>query len=118
VRAELMGALYLGGTAARDLALAVLRDHSEPPAVRAAAAWTLGCTSVGEPETTAALVSALRDDHPDVVVGALEGLALSVPSRAEDLAAELVHDSRVTTAGKTVGAAVAEEVEALRRRCR
>jgi hypothetical protein len=118
VRAALMDALYLGGTTTRDMALAVLRDDSEPPVVRAAAARTVGCTSVGQPEITAMLVSALKDDHPDVVVGAVEGLALSVPSRTESLVAELVHDSRVTTAGKPVATAVAEEVEALRRRCR
>jgi len=120
VRAALMDSLFAGGTATRDLALRVLVDHSEPPVVRAAAARTLGCTSVGEPEVIAALTSALGDTDPDVAVGAARGLALCVPSQAEHLLSGLVDDIRVTSDGSRsvgVGNAVSEEIEMLARRC-
>ncbi|MEA2827701.1 MAG: hypothetical protein QOG43_2140 [Actinomycetota bacterium] len=118
VRAALMDTLFHGGATTRDLALSVFSDHREASAVRVAAALTLGCTSVGEPDVVAALVSALDDPNADLVVGAARGLAHCVPSQATRLLTHLERDSRMTSAGDTVGSAVAEEVEALqRRRC-
>jgi len=117
VRAALMDALLVGTTTTRDLALAVLSDDREPAGVRAAAARTLGCTSVGEPEVVAELCSVLQDTDADVVAGAARGLALCVPLSATPLLEGLVDDGRVTGSGKTVGGVIAGEIEALARRC-
>ncbi len=117
-RAALLDALCIGTTTTRDLALAVLADSREPSTARAAAARTLGCASVGEPEVVAALMSALEDADAGVVAGAARGLALSVPSRARLLLVGLVGDTRPTGEGDSVGNFVASELDAMGRRCR
>ncbi len=118
VRAALLDALCVGTTTTRDLALAILTDLRQPAAVRAAAAHTLGCTSVGAPEVVAALTSALEDADVAVVAGAVRGLALCVPSQAARLLAGLVGDTRPIADGDSVGDVVARELDALARRCR
>lgn len=118
VRAALLDTLCVGAATTRDLALAVLTDSREPSIVRAAAARTMGCTSVGEPEVVAALTSALDDADAGVVAGAARGLALCAPSQAERLLAGLVSDTRPVGDGDWIGDFVAGELDALTRRRR
>jgi hypothetical protein len=118
VRAALLDTLCVGATTTRDLALALLTAGREPAVVRAAAARTLGCTSVGEPEVVAALTSALDDSDAGAVAGAARGLALCVPSQAARLLAGLVGDTRPVGDDDSVGDFVAGELDALTRRCR
>jgi hypothetical protein len=104
----------VGGPDVCCLAAAAVRDRTEPVALRAAAACTLGMLRVADHDTMERLTGALGDDTPGVAVGAARGLAMCAPRRAR-LALEARLGDRRSIKDKTVGELILAEIDQLDR---